>query len=299
MQRTLLLLSLVLSACTAQVSDLDDLESSTEACDPTGDFVRGGDLDIQFMGLTPHVNQDMFFAITDATTERNIEAIMVLSTFEDANLHLVVPDILPGRPSELAFWADSMPTGMFNGINDDDDPIDHQWTRPICPDGQITFVHTPVFQSVKDATSTGAVFRFMIPPGMQNLDLFNEFHMTVRAILLDDNDASEEVQTRAFFRWAPRVPTDGSDDQPLVDVVPPFFQVGGNALGERRGPIDQLARYRIELVIDVDKDGENSGGDFKCSFERQQAPDAEEWEFTPNIDLCDSPDGFEISSFRR
>lgn len=297
MRRTLLLLSLLLCACTAQVSDLDDLEVNEEACDPTGDFVQGTDLDIQFMGLTPHVNQDMFFAITDATAERNIEAIMVLSTFDDANLHLVVPGILPGRASELAFWADSMPTGMFNPINDDDDPIDHQWTRPICPDGKLTFVHTPTFQSVKDATSTGAVFRFMIPDELNNDDLFNEFHMTVRAILLDDNDASEEVQTRAFYRWAPHVGIDG-DDQP-DRMAPAFFQVGGNALGERRGPIDQLALYRIEFVIDVDKDGEKSGADFVCSFEREQAPDANEWEFEPDLSQCDPPDGFDPATFVR
>lgn len=297
MRRTVLLLAIVLGGCTAQVSDLDDLEVNDDACDPRGTTALGTDLDLQFVGLTPHINQDIFFAVTVDPDERNIEAMMVLSSLEDPDLHLVVPKLLPAGPSELAFWADSMPFGMFNGINESGDPIDHQWTRPICPNGKMTFTHTTPFQSVKDATSTGAIFRFMIPEAVQNDDLFNAFRMWVTVTKLDDNDPDEEEQTRAFFRWSPHVPN-GEDEQPLR-TAPAFFQVGGNALDEPRGAIDQLSLYHIELVVDVDEDGEKSRGDFVCSFERQRAPDSPMWEFMPDLTLCDAPSGFDPIRFRR
>jgi len=298
MRCTLIILSLSLGACSAQVSDLDDLAVNGDACDPRGGTARGTDLDLQFVGVTPHVNQDMFFAVTVDPTERNIEAIMVLSPLDDPDLHLVVPQLLPAGASELAFWADSDPPG-FNEINDSDDPVDHQWTRPICPNGVMTFTHTTPFQSVKDATSTGAVFRFVFPDDVaMNTDLFGTFHMWVRAILLDDNDRSKELQTRAFFRWAPRVAV--GDEEPTQRLpVEGTFQVGGNALGKRRGAIDQLSFYRIEFVIDVNKDGEKSGGDFVCSFEREQAPDSNMWAFTPDFSQCDPGDNdFNPATFR-
>lgn len=306
MRRTLLVLSLVVGACTAQVSDLDDLVVNDEACDPRGETARGTDLDLQFDGLVPHINQDMFFAVT-VGEERNVEALMVLAGLDDPDLHIVVPDLLPAGPSELAFWADSLPVGMFNPIPGEDEepaedeeppPIDHQWTRPICPNGVMTFKHTTPFQSVKDATSTGAVFKFIFPEQVaMNEDLFGTFHMWVRVILLDDEDPSKELQTRAFFRWAPHVDIgDGEPQQRLPKDG--NFQIGGNALGERRGAIDQLSRYRIEFVIDVDQDGEPSRSDYVCSFERQRAPDAAEWLFEPDLSRCDPPDDFDPATFR-
>jgi hypothetical protein len=297
MRSTLLFLSLILGACSAQVGDLDDLAVDLDACDPRGETARGTDLDLQFVGLTPHVNQDMFFAVTVDPTERNIEAIMVLSPLDDPDLHLVVPQLLPGGSSELAFWADSTPPG-FNGINDDDDPIDHQWTRPICPNGEMTFTHTTPFQSVKDATSTGAVFQFVFPDDVKmNADLFGTFKMWVRAIRLDDNDESKELQTRAFFRWTPRVEVGGEAPTQRLPTDG-AFQMGGNALGERRGAIDQLALYRIEFVIDLDDDGEKSGADFVCSFEREQAPDASTWVYVPDFSQCDpGDDEFDPATF--
>ena len=109
--------------------------------------------------------------------------MMVLSTFDDPNLRLKVPKLLPEGPSELAFWANSMPMG-FDPINDDGDPIDHQWTRPICPDGKLTFTHTTPFQDVQDALSAGAIFAFQIPEELRRPELFDTFHMWVRATQL-------------------------------------------------------------------------------------------------------------------
>ena len=289
---------LLLAACSMSVSDLDDLETEEDACDPRGRAERGTDFDLQFVATTPHVNQDMFFAVT-VGEEHSIEAIMVLSTFDDPDLHLVVPKLLPEGPSELAFWADSMPDG-FDPINDDGDPIDHQWTRPVCPDGKLTFTHTTPFQSVQNALSTGAIFAFMIPKELQRPELFDNYKMWVRAILLDDEDPDQEVQTRAFYRWSPLVPLEGEDEDALKQRPPPEkLQVGGNALGEPRGAIDTLSLYRIEFVIDVDKDGNLSRGDFICNYERQRAPDAMVWEFVPDLSQCDAPADFDPLTVER
>lgn len=284
----------LLAGCTSQVSDLDDLKTDEDACDPRGRAERGTDLDLQFVATTPHVNQDMFFAVT-VGEERSIEAMMVLSTFDDPDLHLHVPKLLPEGPSELAFWADSMPPG-FDPINEDGDPIDHQWTRPVCPNGKLTFTHTTPFQSVVDALSTGAIFSFQIPEALRRRELFDTYRMWVRAILLSDDDPDEEVQTRAFYRWSPLVAPARGEDVPEQRDPPEKFQVGGNALGEPRGAIDTLSLYRIEFVIDVDQTGDLSNADFVCS-EREQAPDAMVWEFTPDLSECDAPNDFDPLTF--
>ena len=294
MRHTMLLLlsALSIAGCTAQVSDLDDLEVDPDACDPRGSAEQGTDLDLTFVSVSPHVNQDMFFAVT-VGEERNIEAMMVLSTLDDQDLHLVVPKLLPEGPSELAFWADSMPKG-FDPINDDGDPIDHQWTRPVCPNGKMLFTHTTPFQDVQDALSTGAIFDFQIPDALQRPELFDTFQMWVIAIQLDDDN--KDLQTRAYFRWSPLVPPAKGEDAPEQRVPPTHFQVGGNALGEPRGAIDQLSFYRIEFVIDVDQNGKRSRGDFVCSF-RERAPDDMTWKLPLDLGECDAPSGFDPLTF--
>lgn len=292
---TLHLLTPSVLGCSAQVSDLDALRTDLDACDPRGRAEEGTDLDLQFVSVTPHVNQDLFLAVT-VGEERSIEAIVVLSPLDDPDLHLVVPKLLPKGPSELAFWADSQPSG-FDAINDDGDPVDHQWTRPVCPSGEVTFTHGTPFQSVQDGLSTGAIFRFEIPEEIRRSELFDSFRMWVRAIKLADDDLDTEVQTRAYFRWTPLVaPAEGADAPEQRDP-PDAFQVGGNALGEPRGAVDTLSFYRIEFVIDVDESGDLSHADFICNYPRQQAPDAQTWTFTPDLAQCDAPAGFDPRRF--
>jgi hypothetical protein len=299
MRRTHLLFTLIfIAGCTAQVSDLDDLQVDDDACQNTGSATRGTDLNLQLVGVTPHVNQDMFFAVT-VGEDANIEGLFVLSTLDDANLNLVIPKMLPEGPSDLAFWADSEPLGVFNSIPDMDESgaIDHQWKRPICPNGQLTFTHTTPFQDVQDAVSTGAIFHFIIPEALRRVDgegrpvLFDNFTMWVIATQLDDNDQSEEVQTRAYFRWSPFV------DDEQTRPAPMQFQVGGNALGQMRGPIDKRSFYNIEFVIDVDGDGERGNRDYICRYERERAPDTMDWNFEPNLAECDVPSGFDPFTF--
>lgn len=292
-KRNLLVLTLVLIGCSADVSDLDDLAIDPEACDRSGTTVLGTDLDLKFIGVFPHVNQDMFFAVT-VGEERDIEAMMVLSTLDDPDLHLVVPKLLPEGDSELAFWADSPPMG-FNGLEESDNPPDHQWKRAICPDGKVTFEHTTPFQNVREARSTGAIFRFVLPDELvEASELFEKYRMWVSATLLDDNDNSIEKQTRAFYRWSPHVdPADGT----IPRSTPTAFQVGGNALDEPRGPIDTRSLYKIEFVIDVDEDDKSSAGDFTCTYDREMAPDDATWEFEPNLENCDAPNDFVLADF--
>ncbi len=301
MRRMLATLSILLiAACSSQVSDLDELRVDGDACDPTGRTARGTDLDLQFIDVTPHVNQDILFAVT-VGEERSIEAMMVLSTLADPDLNLVVPKLLPEGPSELAFWADSMPAG-FDPINEDGSPNDHQWTRPVCPNGQVTFTHTPPFQSVQNAVSTGAIFSFQIPDELQRPELFDTFTMWVTATLLSDD--FEPVQARAYYRWSPLVAPARGIEVPEQRDPPAKFQVGGNALGEPRGAIDTLSFYEVQFVIDVDESGDRSGPDFVCTF-RQQAPDAMTWMFelprdddgVLDLSMCDDPDGFDPLTF--
>jgi hypothetical protein len=259
--------------------------------------VRGTDLDLQFVGLTPHVNQDIFFAVT-VGARRNIEAMMVLGGLEDPDLHLVVPKLLPEGQPELAFWADSAPVGMFNGITDDENntAVDHQWTRPICPNGVMRFEHDTPFQSVENATSTGAIFQFVLPAELRT-QVLRTHKMWVTVTQLDDDNPELEVQTRVFFRWSPRVEDPATGETPKDLRFPMRFQVGGNAIDEPRGAIDKLSLYRIEFVIDADDDGEASNEDFVCLYDRQRAPDEMTWAFEPNLDDCDAPSGFALSSF--
>lgn len=294
MSRTLIAVALLLlGACSAQVSDLDDLQTDTDACDPRGRTEQGTTLDLTFNNVSPHINQDMFFAVTQGK-ERNIEAMMVLSTLNDANLHLVVPKLLPAGTSELAFWADGDPP-MFDSL--DSTIPDHQWIRPICPNGKLTFTHTTPFQDVEGAIATGAVFVFEIPLVLQRQSLFDRYRMWVRVAQLSDEDRSRELQTRAFFRWSPLVEVPGEQGVPDQRRVPTSFQVGDNVLGEGRGPIDTFSFYDIEFVIDLDDDGELSGDDLVCRYEQQRAPGGNTWRFRGDVTSCDVPNGLDLESF--
>lgn len=291
MSRTSLALLLTLAACSAQVSDLDELHTDTDACDPRGRAERGTALDLRFRNVSPHVNQDIFFAVTQGK-ERNIEAMLVVSTLPDPNLHLVVPKLLPAGTSELAFWADSDPP-QFDALDSDNGP-DHQWTRPICPNGKLTFTHTTPFQDVQGSIATGAVFVFEIPTLLRRQALFDRHTMWVRVTQLSDEDRRTEVQTRAYFRWSPFVAAPGQSSVPPQRSVPSTFQVGNNVLGEGRGPIDTLSFYNIEFVIDLDASGELSGEDLVCRYNQERAPGQNTWRFKADVAGCDVPDGFDL-----
>jgi hypothetical protein len=281
----------LLGACSAQVSDLDDLHTDSDACDPRGRATQGTALDLQFRNVAPHVNQDMFFAITQGK-ERSIDAMLVLSTLDDKDLHLVVPKMLPEGSSELAFWADGDPPA-FDAIGGEAGP-DHQWTRPICPNGKVTFTHTLPFQDVQGAIATGAVFVFQIPALLRQPALFDRYRIWLKLTQLSDVDQRTELQVRAFFRWSPFVVAPGEDEAPAQRKVPETFQVGDNALGEGRGPVDKLSFYNIEFVVDVDDSGELSGDDLVCRYMKERAPMSNTWKFEADISECDVPDGLNL-----
>ena len=286
----------LLCACSAQVSDLDELRTDADACDPRGRAEQGTALDLRMRNVSPHVNQDMFFAITQGR-ERNVEAMMVLSTLDDANLHLVVPKLLPAGSSELAFWADGGEPG-FDGLDSPSSP-DHQWIRPICPNGKQTFTHTTPFQDVEGAIATGAVFVFEIPALLRRQSLFDRYRMWVRVTQLEDEDRTRELQTRAYFRWSPFVDPPGPEEVPAQRRAPSTFQVGDNALGEGRGPIDTFSFYNIEFVIDLDEDGALSGDDLVCRYRQQRAPGGNIWKFNADVTGCDIPSGLDLDALGR
>jgi hypothetical protein len=287
------LLLVLLAACSSQVSDLDDLQSDSDACDPRGRTERGTALELTLRNVSPHINQDMFFAVTQGK-ERNIESMFVLSTLDDPNLKLVVPKLLPAGTSELAFWADSEPLG-FDDLDSAAGP-DHQWTRPICPNGKLTFTHSTPFQDVENAISAGAVFVFEIPSELRRQELFDSYRMWLRVTQLSDVDNKTEVQTRAFFRWSPYVPLPGDAEAPPQRGVPDSFQVGNNVLGEGRGPIDTLSFYNIEFVIDLDDSATLSGKDVVCRYTQERAPGSNTWRFEADFEQCDTPSGFDAES---
>jgi len=291
--RTLSVLLSLLCACSTGVSDLDDLQTDPDACDPRGRAERGTDFDLTFKNLSPHINQDMFFAVTKGK-ERNVESMMVLSSLNDPNLHWVVPKLLPAGTAELAFWADGEPFG-FDAI---DNPIpDHQWIRPMCPNGKLTFTHNTPFQDVEGAIATGAVFVFDIPVLLQRQRLFDRYRMWLRVTQLSDDDGERtEVQTRAFFRWSPFVDPPGDAEQPEQRQVPKTFQVGDNVLGEGRGPIDTFSFYNIEFVIDLDDDDELGGDDVVCRWKNEQAPGGNSWRFNKDVSGCDVPNGLDLDT---
>lgn len=356
--RLLCLLALLLASCSTTLSDLNNYTVVPDACDPRGSTFEGQDLDLQFINTNAHVNNVMFGAV-QVGEQRVVEAVVVLSGFDDPNLHVRIPELLPGQPSTFAFWMDTNFDGVFTPIPDpmavDPDPPDHQWLRPICPDGSLTFTHTTPFQNVRGARSDGAIFRVLIPTEIQtNADLFNTFRMSVRATRIE----GDRRQTRAYFRWAPYVASTPAGRAPLrvVDALPvprtcmtspecsdfstnggtcvipsgsalgscvtlgppqvdavTVFQMGGNALGEPRGPIDTGADYEIELIIDADCPATDascvegtpehelgSRDDFVCTY-RETAPSLGIWEFTPDISaasgFCDFPDAFNPVTF--
>ncbi len=305
---SLALLPLLVS-CTAAVSDLNGFSNYGDACDPRGTQHLGDDLDLQFFNMTPHVNQTIFAAL-EVGNDENIEAMFVIDRLTDlsnpvaasrgtssANLLLNIPEILPADPATLAFWANSVDPEVvhFDPITSDGAP-DHQWTRPICPDGDVTFTHTTPFQSVQDAVSTGAIWHFNIPTAIQRPELFDNFTMAAWAVRVNGLGR----QTRVFYRWSPFVALAPGMQVPTQRTPPTQFQVGGNALGEPRGAIDVGELYEVHFVIDVDHDGElGSAGDYVCQWDDQSMPtsDPGNWFYDPDLAPCDAPSGFDPLTF--
>lgn len=278
-----LIAGILIGGCSSQVGDLDDLRTSSDACDPRGRAERGTDLRLQMLGM-PHVGERVLFAITQADS---VEGMAVIHTLPTQDFLLQIDKFLPEGNSTLAFWADSSPVGTFNSL---DDPVkpDHQWTRPVCPNGEMTFTHETPFQDVRGATAAGARFVFEVPQLVSGLQLRRR-SMWVRVTELDLSDQTTEVQTRGFFLWSP--PGEGTPE--AARAIMREFRIEG-AGGERLGPIDQLSFYNVEFVIDLDNDGRPSGADVVCLYRREQAPDAAEWRFTPNVTGCDTPVDFEF-----
>lgn len=287
-QRLLLsTLCAVLGACSAQVGDLDDLRTDADACDPRGRAQRGTDLALQMLDM-PHVGERILFAITQAET---VEGMAVIQTLGEADFLLQIPKFLPEGPSTLAFWADGAPVGEFNPL-DDPDKRDHQWTRPVCPNGIMTFTHRTPFQDVRGAIATGARFVFEVPQVITNA-LLRRQSMWVRVTELDLSDQTTEVQTRGFFLWNPTEL--GEANAVVTRAVTREFRIEG-ALGDRLGPIDQLSFYNIEFVIDLDRDGRAGGADVICEFRRERAPDRAEWRFAPAVTGCVLPTDFRFDA---
>lgn len=307
-----LALVLLLGGCTAAVSDLNGFSNYSDACDPRGTQHLGDDLSLQFFNMTPHVNQQIFAAV-EVGAGRNIEAMFVIDRLTDlsnptaasrgassANLLLEIPEMMPADPATLAFWANSVDPEVvhFDPIMMDGTTApDHQWTRPVCPDGQMTFTHTTPFQSVQEALSTGAIYHFQIPTEIQRSELFDNFTMATWAVRV--NDAGR--QTRVYYRWSPFVALAPGMPVPAQRPPPTELKVGGNALGEPRGAIDVGELYEVHFVIDVDHDGHmGSAGDYVCVWENQVMPtggDPTNWMYVPDLRACDAPSGFDPTTF--
>ncbi len=295
---------LALTGCSALESDLGSFTNSSDACDPRGTPQRGANLTIHFRNTTPHINQDMRLAIEVA--DHSVEALAVISTFNDPNLDLVLPEMMTNDPATLAFWADTNANGVFDSLNPPDSGVimmadsgadagvplttspDHQWFRPICPNGEMTFTHTTPFQDIQHATSNGSVFRFLIPPDFlpsataPDHHLLERFAMAVWAVQFDDSGR----QTRVYYRWHPYVAIAGTTPTQRTGPLGDVFQIGGNVLGEHRGAIDQGSMYEVHFVIDVDADGQMDGhdtDDYNCVWMDQTAPGTDPWNFDPTM----------------
>lgn len=284
MKHTLLVLaSISLGSCTLAVSDLNNLGNSADACDPRGAPRVGQDLDIQFFNTVAHVNQDMRFAVEVGPTH-SVEAMFVVSAFDDPNLRIIVPEVLPSSPATLAFWADVNGSGML-------DANAHQWFRPICPDGQVTFTHTTPFQDVSVVSSHGATFVFHIPVAIQRHAVFDNFRVAMWAVQTD----MVGRQTRVYYEWAPFVAPSPGFPVPAQRTPPTQFQVGRNVAGAGRGAIDMGGLYEIHFVIDSNHDTDFEPAlDFSCVWPMQRMPtdptmtmNGAQWDFVPDLSVCD------------
>jgi hypothetical protein len=319
MKRTLVVLaSLALASCTAAVSDLNGFHDFSDACDPRGAPHLGEDLDIQFLGTIAHVNEDMRFAI-EVGADHQAQAMFVISTFDDPNMQILVPEVLPAEPSTLAFWADSNMDGTFAPLNIDmvcsaitsqtpcgttahcmwngsacmaSVPPSHQWTRPICPNGRMTFTHTTPFQDVSIVTAAGAVFAFHVPMSIQRHEVFDNYRIAMWAV---QTNSTVGRQTRAYYQWNPQVPIGGI--APTQRTPPTVFQIGKNVAGELRGPIDQGDTYEINFIIDSNRNGDfEVDADYACRWTMQPSPQSSfMWDYMADITAagaCD-PHGFD------
>lgn len=140
-----LLVALVFSVgCSVVVSDLNDLESSEEACAPGGNPDEIQALDLSLSMMQPHIGQRLVMNLVDF--DRVLRSRVVIEELPaSGEISLLIPGIVPREPHTLEFWAD-----VDRDYQPGPSEREHQWIRPLCEDGTVNFEHVFEFESLND-----------------------------------------------------------------------------------------------------------------------------------------------------
>ncbi len=101
-------------------------------------------LKVSFTGMTPHLNQNLYFRVIDVTD--NSELSRTIHKITSPDFALTTVGIIPGNSYQLDFFADLNQNGKY-----DPPPIDHAWRIPLYNvqgDTTIQFTHNTNFTDI-------------------------------------------------------------------------------------------------------------------------------------------------------
>ncbi len=123
-------------------------------------------LTVEFSGMNPHVGQDVYLAVVDASTGKEVGRT---HTVADTAFALMVPGIEYGKSYHVDFWADFNENEMY-----DDPPTDHAWRLElddVMGDTTLMFAHNTNFTDIMWKNSLTVEFSGMNPHEGQDIYL--------------------------------------------------------------------------------------------------------------------------------
>ena len=107
------------------------------------DIMWKNNLTVEFSGMNPHAGQDLYLAVVDTATGKEVARTHVIAEPEFA---VRIPAIEAGKSYYVDFWADFNENGMY-----DTPPTDHAWRlnlNSVVGDTALMFVHNTSFTDI-------------------------------------------------------------------------------------------------------------------------------------------------------
>src|SRR5690606_1843 len=127
------------------------------------DIMWKNQLTVEFTGMNPHVNQNIYLAVIDAGSGMEVGRTHAVA---DTSFALMVPGIEQGNSYHVDFWVDFNENGMY-----DAPPTDHAWRlelNDVMGDTTLMFAHNTDFTDVMWKSMLTIEFSGMNPHVGQN-----------------------------------------------------------------------------------------------------------------------------------
>jgi len=145
---------------------------------------------VNLSGMTPHLNQEIYFALIDTESGEVLDRV---SELVQESFTVELGELRPGRAYRLDFFSDHNGNGFY-----DPPPTDHAWRHEIpvaAGDDTLNFVHNTDFEDINWKHRLKIRFNGMTPHIGQMLTLFVKDALTLEPV---DTVIVEEIPDAVF-----------------------------------------------------------------------------------------------------